>query len=191
MHRRTYRFALASFLAASAWLLASESRANGRFPAADQLLIDPLDPRHIVVRTTFGFVESLDGGKNWAWTCEEIIGRIANQDPPFAVSGDGSVVVAVPFEGVSVTHDHGCSWTRAPEPLAGQLAVDVTLEPNDPAALLVLTSTNDTPPDAGPNAPPEFLNLVVETKDNAVSWALRGAPLARDFIAATIEIAAA
>ena len=190
MNRRSYRFALPSSLAAAAWLLAGQALANGRFPAADQLLIDPLDPLHIVVRTTFGLVESRDGGKDWAWTCEEIIGRIANQDPPLAVTGDGSVVVAVPFEGVSVTHDHGCTWTRAPEPLAGQLAVDVTLEPSDPAALLVLTSTNDTPPDAGPSAPPEFLNLIVETKDNGVSWALRGAPLARDFIAGTIEIAA-
>jgi hypothetical protein len=190
MNRRSYRFALAFLLAAVAWLGAGSAHANGRFPAADQLIIDPLDPLHIVVRTTFGFVESRDGGKNWAWTCEEIIGRIASFDPPFSVTGDGSVVVAVPFEGVSVTHDHGCTWARAPEPLAGQLAVDVTLAPNDPAAILVLTSTNDTPPDAGPNAPPEFLNLVVETKDNAVTWALRGAPLARDFIAGTIEIAA-
>jgi hypothetical protein len=184
MNRHTYRFALAS------WLSAGRAVANGRFPAADQLIVDPLDPQHIVVRTTFGFVESRDGGKSWAWTCEEIIGKIASYDPPFAVSGDGSVVVAVPFEGVSVTHDHGCTWARAPEPLAGQLAVDVTLEPNEPAAILVLTSTNDTPADAGPSATQEFLNLVVETKDNGVTWALRGVPLARDFIAGTIEIAA-
>jgi hypothetical protein len=190
MNRRSYRLALATSLAAAAWLLAGHSRANGRFPAADQLIIDPLDPLHIVARTTFGFVESRDGGKNWAWTCEEIIGRIANQDPPFAVTGDGSVVVAVPFEGVSITHDHGCTWTRAPAPLADQLAVDVTLEPSDPAGVVVLTSTNDTPADAGPMAPPEFLNLVVETKDHGVTWALRGVPLARDFIASTIEIAA-
>jgi len=190
MNRRSYRFVSASLLAAVAWLGAGSALANGRFPAADQLIINPLDPLHIVIRTTFGFVESRDGGKKWAWTCEDIIGRIASFDPPFAVNGDGSVVVAVPFEGVSVTHDHGCTWARAPEPLAGQLAVDVTLAPNDPATILVLTSTNDTPPDAGPTAPPEFLNLVVETKDNAVTWALRGAPLARDFIAGTIEIAA-
>jgi hypothetical protein len=190
MNRHLYRFAWASLLAAVAWLSAGRALANGRFPAADQLIINPLDPQHIVVRTTFGFVESRDGGKNWAWTCEDIIGKIASNDPPFAVSGDGSVVVAVPFEGVSVTHDHGCSWTPTPAPLAGQLAVDVTLEPSDPAAILVLTSTNDTAPDAGPSAPQEFLNLVVETKDNGVTWALRGVPLPRDFIAGTIEIAA-
>ncbi|HMI86620.1 MAG TPA: sialidase family protein, partial [Polyangiaceae bacterium] len=186
---RSYRLALIAPLAAAVTFFASTTFANGRFPAADQLLIDPSDPTHIVVRTTFGFVESRDAGKTWLWTCEDIIGRIANSDPPFTVTGDGTVVVAVPFEGVSISHDHGCSWTRAPAPLAGQLAVDVTLEPTDPAGVLVLTSTNDTSPDAGPAAPPEFLNLVVETKDHGVSWAQLGAPLARDFIASTIEIA--
>ena len=183
------RFAFAAPLAVAICLSARFSFANGRFPAADQLVVDPSDPTHIVARTTFGFLETRDQGKQWLWTCEDLIGRIANQDPPFAVTGDGSWVVAVPFEGVSVTHDHGCTWTRAPSPLAEQLAVDVTLEPSDPAALLVLTSTNDTKSDAGPGAPQEFLNLVFETKDNGVTWALLGAPLARDLIASTIEIA--
>ena len=183
---RTHRLAFAAPFAVAALLVAPGLLANGRFPAADQLIIDPSDPNHIVVRTTFGFVESRDGGKQWLWTCEDLIGRIANTDPPFTVTGDGSVVVAVPFEGVSVTHDHGCTWTKAPEPLAGQLAVDVTLEPNDPASLVVLTSTNDTP-DGGTT--PEFRNLVVESKDNGVTWTLLGTPLARDFIASTIEIA--
>jgi photosystem II stability/assembly factor-like uncharacterized protein len=189
MNRRFYRFAFAPALAATAWLASPSAFANGRFPAADQLIIDPSDPTHIVVRTTFGFVETHDNGKNWLWTCEEIIGGIANSDPPFTVTGDGTVVVAVPFEGVSITHDHGCTWSKAPAPLAKQLAVDVTLEPNDPSSLIVLTSTNDTPPDAGPNAPAEFLSLVAETKDNGLTWALRGTPLPRDFIAATVEIA--
>ena len=149
MNRRFYRFAFGPLLAATAWLTSFPAFANGRFPAADQLIIDPSDPTHIVLRTTYGFVETRDNGKNWLWTCEDIIGRIANQDPPFAVTGDGSVIVAVPFEGVSITHDHGCTWSRAPAPLAEQLAVDVTLEPNSPSSLVVLTSTNDTPKDGG------------------------------------------
>jgi photosystem II stability/assembly factor-like uncharacterized protein len=187
--RRSAHFPFAFVILTALFSISPAALANGRFPAADQLIVNPVDPQHIVARTTFGFVQSRDGGKTWLWSCEEIIGRIANQDPPFAVSADGSLVVAVPFEGVSVTHDGGCTWTRAPAPLAGQLAVDVTSEPNDAAALIVLTSTNDTSPDAGPNAPSEFLNLVVQTKDNGTTWALRGVPLARDFIAATIEIA--
>lgn len=190
MNRPSYRLAFASVLALSAATLWQRSAsANGRFPAADQLILNPTDPTHIVVRTTFGFVESHDSGKTWLWTCEELIGRIQAQDPPFTVTGDGSLVVAVPFEGVSVSHDRGCSWTRAEEPLTGQLAVDVTREPNDPAAMVVLTSTNDTPMDAGAGAPQEFRSLVVETKDNGRTWALLGVPLARDFIAATIEFA--
>ena len=189
-NERAFSLASSALLVTAALLVAVPARANGRFPAADQLIVDPSNPQHLVVRTTFGFLDSVDGGKEWRWTCEEIVGRIASQDPPFTVTGDGTVVVAVPFEGVSVTHDRGCTWSRAPAPLAGQLAVDVTLVPNEPASMVVLTSTNDTDFDAaGPDAPSEFRNLVVETKDDARSWTLLGTPLARDFIAATIEIA--
>jgi hypothetical protein len=190
MNRSCCRLAFASvFTLFAASLGPRSASANGRFPAADQLIVNPTDPTNIAVRTTFGFVESHDSGKTWLWTCEELIGRIQAQDPPFTITGDGSLVVAVPFEGVSVSHDRGCTWTRAEEPLTGQLAVDVTREPSDPAAMVVLTSTNDTPPDAGTGARQEFRNLVVETKDNGRTWALLGVPIARDFIAATIEIA--
>jgi hypothetical protein len=116
------------------WLRCAPAHANGRFPGADQLIADPIDPQHLVVRTTFGFISTRDGGAHWSWICEEIVGRIGTADPPIAVMGDGTIVVAVPFEGGAVSHDEGCTWSRAPDPLAGQLAVDVTLEPNDPRA---------------------------------------------------------
>jgi photosystem II stability/assembly factor-like uncharacterized protein len=161
--------------------------ANGRFPGADQLVVDPSDPEHLLVRATFGFVETRDGGRHWSWICEEAVGAIGTADPTIAITGDGTIVVSVPFEGVAVTHDHGCSWSRAPAPLVKQLVVDSTLEPSDPAALVVLTSTND--PGADLDAAFEFSTLVVETKDNARTWSTVGVPLPRDFIAATIEIA--
>jgi photosystem II stability/assembly factor-like uncharacterized protein len=173
----------------AAWIAfaASTARANGRFPGADQLVVDPSEPNHLLVRTTFGFIETRDGGRSWQWICEEAVGRIGTADPPIAITGDGTLIVAVPFEGVAISHDGGCSWTRAPAPLAGQLAVDVTLEPDDPASLLVLTSTND--PNADPDAGFEFITRVVETKDNGRTWTELGSPLPRDFIAATIEVA--
>jgi hypothetical protein len=175
--------------AAAAWtgLQSPSVHANGRFPGADQLVVDPGDPEHLVVRATFGFVETRDGGKSWHWICEEAVGQIGTADPSIAVTGDGTLVVAVPFEGLAVSHDHGCSWSRAPAPLAGQLAVDSTLEPNDPSGLLVLTSTND--PQAGADANFEFLSQVVETKDDARTWSIVGTALPRDFIATTVEVA--
>src|SRR5882672_10755571 len=178
-------FAIA--LAAGIGLRPSDAFANGRFPGADQLVVDPRDPGHLLVRATFGFVETRDAGQNWRWICEEIVGQIGTADPSIAITGDGSNVVAVPFDGVAVSHDGGCTWSRAPAPLAAQLAVDSTLDPTDPAGLFVLTSTNDPGADAGSAF--EFLTLVVETKDNAHTWAAVGTPLPRDFIATTIEVA--
>lgn len=155
--------------------------ANGRYPAADELVFDQKDPKHMVVRATYGFIETFDGGQNWLWVCEQAVGRIGDKDPPIAVMADGTVVVAVPFQGLLMSRDKGCTWTGAPAPLAGQLVEDIVLEPNAPASLLAVTSTNGG--DAG------FINLVVETKDNGNTWATLGTPLPSDFIVLTIEIA--
>jgi hypothetical protein len=97
------------------------------------------------------------------------------------------LIVAVPFEGVTVSHDHGCTWEHAPAPLAEQFAVDVTLDPRSTSNLLVLTSTADASLPAGSD--PEFINLLVETRDNARSWHVFGSPLPRDFIAAAFDAA--
>jgi hypothetical protein len=179
--------AIALAAVAAGLFAAPNAAANGRFPRADQLVIDPASPAHLVVRTTFGFLESYDAGKTWRWICEEIVGTIGSFDPPLASTGDGTLVVTVPFEGVSVSHDRGCSWEQAPSPLASQLVIDMTLEPNEPSSLLVLTSTND--PDAGTDAGPAFISRVVETKDNARTWVEVGTLLPSDFIASTIEVA--
>jgi photosystem II stability/assembly factor-like uncharacterized protein len=177
----------AALIVALGCLRTNTAHANGRFPGADQLVVDPTQPNHLLVRTTFGFVETRDGGGTWQWICEEAVGRIGTADPPIAITGDGTLVVTVPFEGVAISHDAGCSWSRAPAPLAGQLVVDVTLEPDDASSLLVLTSTND--PNVDPDAGFEFDTRVVETNDDARTWAVVGTPLPRDFIAATIEVA--
>jgi hypothetical protein len=166
---------------------ASSAQANGRFPAANQLVFNPADANHFVVRTTFGFVESTDAGRSFRWICEGMVSPTGVQDPPLALTGDGSLVVAVPFEGVAVSHDHGCSWAYAPAPLAEQFAVDVTLDPRAPSNLLVLTSTGDSSIPAG--SEPEFIGLLVETRDDARSWSIFGTPLPRDFIAAAFDVA--
>ena len=53
--------ALLSALAIS--VAPSVALANGRYPAASQLLVDPTDREHIVVSATFGLLESRDGGR--------------------------------------------------------------------------------------------------------------------------------
>jgi photosystem II stability/assembly factor-like uncharacterized protein len=177
----------AAAVGALIWLTSPPASANGRFPGADQLVVDPSTPDHMLVRTTFGFLETRDGGRSWFWICEESVGRIGTADPPIAITGDGTLFVSVPFEGVALSHDGGCSWSRAPAPLLEQLVVDMTLEPGDPNALLVLTSTND--PTVDSDAGFEFVTRIVETKDNGRTWNVVGAALPRDLIAATIEVA--
>ena len=49
---------------------AREARANGRFPAANQLAHSPTDPKLFVLRTTFGILVSHDAGASWDWVCE-------------------------------------------------------------------------------------------------------------------------
>src|SRR4051794_34190183 len=52
------------------------ARANGRYPLASQLVVDPLDPDHLVARTTFGVLSSADAGATWRWVCEEALGAL-------------------------------------------------------------------------------------------------------------------
>src|SRR5262245_35467226 len=43
----------------------SPASANGRFPAAGQVAVDPSDSEHIVLRTTYGILQTTDGGTTW------------------------------------------------------------------------------------------------------------------------------
>src|SRR5690242_9544521 len=70
---------------AGLFLLSGAARANGRYPLADQIVIDPGNPSHIVARSTFGLLDSDDGGKNFRWICETAIGYFGVEDPPIAV----------------------------------------------------------------------------------------------------------
>src|SRR5262245_66324806 len=59
---RALRAGMAAFVAVVG--LTSQARANGRFPAAGQVVVDPGDKQHIVLRTTYGILQTTDGGKN-------------------------------------------------------------------------------------------------------------------------------
>jgi hypothetical protein len=47
---------------------------NGRYPAASQIVVDPNDPKHLVVSATFGFLDSRDEGRSFNWLCESAVG---------------------------------------------------------------------------------------------------------------------
>ena len=107
----------------------SPSLANGRFPHANQVLEDTADARRIVLRTTFGLVETRDAGATWRWTCERAAGYGGSSlDPSFVISAGGGLIAGV-GDGVFRTTD-GCAWGRVTGPLDGRYVVDLARDAN-------------------------------------------------------------
>jgi len=178
---------LAHWLALSLTALPSLALANGRMPGANDVVFDPRDPAHLLLRATFGVMQSFDAGESWQWICEQAVGTSGViADPPVALLGDGRLVLLPPSAGALLSNDRGCSWFAAPEPLSGQRGVDLTLDPSDPAHLLVLTSTLVGVDTAGFGS---YRNLLIETRDGGASWQLVSR-LPDDFEAETVEVAA-
>ncbi len=162
------------------------ARANGRMPGANDIVFHAGSPEHLVARATFGIVQTFDAGRSWQWICEQVIdvsGVIA--DPPLAVMPDGTQVLLPPTGSALISMDQGCSWQRAGEPLAGNRGVDLTLDPSDPARLLILMSTA-----AGTDAEGfgVYRNLILESRDNAHTFQVL-ATLASNFLPETLEVA--
>jgi photosystem II stability/assembly factor-like uncharacterized protein len=166
-------------------LRASPGHANGRMPGANDVVFDVRDPSHLVVRATFGIVQTFDAGKRWSWICEQAIdvsGVVA--DPPLGMTEDGSLVLLPPTGSALISRDHGCSWPRAGAPLAARQGVDLTTDPSDPKPLFALLSTV-IGVDAGYGV---FDSQVLRTRDDARSWE-SVAMLPSDFQAETLELA--
>jgi hypothetical protein len=160
-------------------LSAGPVAANGRYPFANQLIVDPSDANRIVVRASFATLQSVDGGRTWSWICEGAVGYVSTEDPWLGVTSNGTVV-AGSSQGLSLTTDRGCSWGFVGGELAKQHVVDLVVERNDPSHAISVTST------AGDGG---FHNVLVETTDSAATWHLLGAPLPDELFIDTIEIA--
>lgn len=155
------------------------ARANGRFPIADQLVIDPADPSHIVLRTTYGILGSTNAGANFTWMCEVAVGYGGAQDPAMGILADGTILAGV-FEGLAVSHDRRCSWSFVGDPLKGEYVIDVSVHRDDPSRAVAITSTGTA------NG---FHVILAETGDNGVSWTQAGTPILSDMIALTVDVA--
>ncbi|MEY2933276.1 MAG: hypothetical protein RL033_4025 [Pseudomonadota bacterium] len=114
--------------------------ANGRFPAADQILVDPGDPSHLVLRATYGLLQSHDAGQSWTWVCEAAVGYMG--DPSVSVLRGGGVLVGF-FGSVSVSTEEGCGWQSQTLDERYLYALDSTLDTGDPGRAWVLTVTAD------------------------------------------------
>lgn len=153
--------------------------ANGRFPNADHLVVDPGDPNHIVVRATFGVVQTFDGGTTWVWLCEPAVGYGGTDDPAIAVTGLGNLLIGI-RDGVATSLDSGCSWSVDGSALSGLSIADLATDILDPAIAIGISADDN---DGNPRV------VVAETSDNGASWTALGDDLGMDLFPQTLDAA--
>lgn len=176
---RTPRVAIAA-LACAVLGTPAVASANGRFPQATQLSVDPSNPSRLVVRTTFGLLRSEDGGATWRWLCEEVVGYGGTFDPAIALTGAGTLVVGLP-DGVSRSGDLGCSWSKSPA-LEKNWVVDVASDRLDAHHVVAI----DAPIEL---AAPGFQAFVAHSRDDGATWTLAAARLPEDMVPTTVDLA--
>jgi len=165
---------------AAALAFAGQARANGRFPEANQLVIDPSDPTHMALRTSFGLLQTFDDGTSWQWLCEKSIGYGGTYDPAIAVTNKGSLLVGL-LDGLSRSANKGCDFAHVAGVLDKQDVIDVSVLKSDPSKAVAITSTGI---DAG-----TFFVVVAATSDDGQTWAQQGTQIPSDFTGETIDVA--
>ncbi|HEY0465888.1 MAG TPA: hypothetical protein VGC79_16860, partial [Polyangiaceae bacterium] len=148
-------------------------QANGAFPAVSQLVADPSDPTHLLLRSNFGLLISHDRGQSWDLVCEAGLGY-QNIEPAIAVLADGTTIAALP-DGIA----HG-STECAFGPAAGIAAyvADVARVPGAPGQAVAVSVEID----AG-------VSQVFRSLDGGQSWNAWGTALSQ-LNAATLDVAA-
>ncbi|MFO0586223.1 MAG: sialidase family protein [Polyangiaceae bacterium] len=159
---------------------ASPARANGRYPAAGLVAIDPSDPKHVVVRATYGVLSTVDDGATWTWVCEQSVGFSDNEDPMVSITKDGTIVAGT-FNGLSSSTDRACSFAFAGGDLADRFAVDLSVEKPSPDHVLAIVSNG-----IGGG---KFETRVYESLDDAKTWSQAGVDLPQDFLGLSIDSA--
>ena len=161
------------------WLSAAAAHGNGRYPAAAQLARDPSDAAHLLVQTTYGFLQTTDSGATWHWICEVAIGYDGQEDPFVGILGNGTMLAAT-SQGLAKTVDRGCGWQKitAPEHLGRLPAIDLVVNPQDALHVIVLNVAAD-----------QLHHELTTSHDGGQTWQALGAPLPQNAAGLTLEIA--
>ncbi|MEZ4407217.1 MAG: hypothetical protein R3A52_12150 [Polyangiales bacterium] len=150
---------------AGALLAGVPARANGRFPQAQHLVVGPGAASDVVVlRATFSLAASDDGGRRFSFLCEDSFGYIDGYDPPIAVAGDGTLLVAL-TDGLVATRDWCAPRRRAD--LDGLRVTDLATSPTGSTVYATVVS-NESPPSS----------RVARSLDDGVTWELSQDPIA-------------
>jgi hypothetical protein len=114
--------------------------ANGAFPSVSQLVPDPSDADHLVLRATFGLLVTRDRGASWDWLCEDGMGY-KDVEPPMAVLPGGVILLATP-DGIMRSDAAGCDFEHASG--VDAMVLDLARVPTDPnGAVAVSLSGTD------------------------------------------------
>jgi photosystem II stability/assembly factor-like uncharacterized protein len=161
-------------LALAGVLLAPVAQANGAFPAVSQLVSDPSDPAHLVLRSNFGLLTTRDSGTNWDLVCEGGVGY-QNVEPPIAVLDDGTTIAALPA-GIAFSAAAECDFSMG----AGvtSYVADVSRVPGSPSQAVAVSVDID-----------RNESTLWRSADGGKSWQTPGFPVS-DLNAATLDVAA-
>lgn len=176
-----------SFAAAAAALVlsvAGSAGANGRFPAANQLVVTPGNEQELTLRVTFGLLRSSNGGVTWDWICERAIGYGGLYDPPISVF-EGGAILAGTIDGLAISRNGGCGWAFDAT-LGKKAIIDSTVRGDAPREGLVLATKNVGATDAGAAL---YTTEIFRTLDAGVTWTVVSSAFEPTFIAQTIEVA--
>jgi MYXO-CTERM domain-containing protein len=158
--------------------------ANGRFPESNKLFFSPSDPEHLVLRTTFGFLDSKDRGATWTWICEETLSLSGAEDPMVSITPAGTIL-ATTFRGLAISKNGACDWSFAGGELDKQVFIDLTTNPDDPKHVAVFASSYDRQDEAGAIY---FESKIWETKDEGQTFSLLGPPLDPSLLGYTLDL---
>lgn len=175
--RTLHSLPIACLLAAAIGLFARPLHANGVFPEAGQIAVDPADPHHLLVRTTYGLLTTRAGGEPWDWICETGAGYSSLFHPAIALLEDGTAIAGL-GDGLAVAHTDACSWIKASGPTLGAYVVDVSVEKSAPSHAVAITSN-------GAAGAGQFFT----SEDSAVTWIKTGADLPIGFVPLSIDVA--
>jgi hypothetical protein len=151
-------------LALALLLSSSLARAHGGLPISQHILRQNGSDTMYVPVVYWGLWVGVAGGP-WKWICEEMINSYRYRK--FALSTDGTFYTT-DVKGVTLSTDHGCTWTAATGALAMLHTSDVAVDPVDGATAYVATGDGGTVTDDGGVLPAS--NGIFVTHDHGAHW---------------------